>query len=136
MNQDVITALLSELEKAEKDQRVNAPWLSVAHTICYDNDIPKGHISDRLEALRDKITALESELEKAERNKDKRYNEGYDDAKDLYVTRITALESERDRYREALERIATSTMSQHLNKETMIVDLQVLAREALVGGTE
>lgn len=30
-----------------------------------------------------------------------------------------------------LEQIATTTISQHLNKDTMIVNLKVMAREAL-----
>jgi hypothetical protein len=35
----------------------NAPWLSLAHMICSDAGIPPGHITTRLEALREKLDA-------------------------------------------------------------------------------
>ncbi len=37
------------------DSDDNAPWLTLAHTICADAGIPPGHITARLEALRDLI---------------------------------------------------------------------------------
>lgn len=37
------------------DADPNAPWLSLAHLICADAGIPPGHITARLEALRDKL---------------------------------------------------------------------------------
>lgn len=39
------------------DTDPNAPWLSLAHMICADAGIPPGHITARLEALRDKLGA-------------------------------------------------------------------------------
>ena len=35
----------------------NAPWLTLAHTICADAGVPCGHITDRLNALRDVLDA-------------------------------------------------------------------------------
>jgi hypothetical protein len=33
----------------------NAPWLTLAHALCSDQDIDAGHITDRLKALREKL---------------------------------------------------------------------------------
>jgi len=41
--------------KAAFEYGVNAPWLSLAHTICSEQGISPGHIMDRLEQLRDKL---------------------------------------------------------------------------------
>ena len=38
-----------------------APWLTEAHALCADYNIPSGHISDRLKALRAHIQRLEDE---------------------------------------------------------------------------
>lgn len=68
--QDAIDALLSladQLEQANlqhiaafeqlQDADTNAPWLSDAHALCADHGIPPGHISARLEFLREKLAA-------------------------------------------------------------------------------
>lgn len=40
-------------QPATPDSDPNAPWLSLAHTVCAEAGIPPGHISHRLEQLRD-----------------------------------------------------------------------------------
>lgn len=41
----------------------NDPWLTLAHIICADADVPPGHITDRLKELRDKLEAPVQEQE-------------------------------------------------------------------------
>jgi hypothetical protein len=52
-----LRALLDAPVAAPADADPNAPWLSLAHMICSDAGSPPGHITARLEALRDKIDA-------------------------------------------------------------------------------
>jgi len=42
---------------APADADPNAPWLTAAHSLCSDHGIPVGHISKRLEALREALSA-------------------------------------------------------------------------------
>jgi hypothetical protein len=42
---------------APTDADENAPWLTLAHTICADAGIQPGHITDRLKTLRDLLEA-------------------------------------------------------------------------------
>jgi hypothetical protein len=65
MQPDEFSALVGELadalEAAEAriaELDANAPWLSAAHILCADYGVPPGHISDRLEGLRDKLAKL------------------------------------------------------------------------------
>lgn len=46
---------VSQAEAHGNDSDHNAPWLSLAHAICADMGIAPGHITDRLQALRDKL---------------------------------------------------------------------------------
>ena len=41
-----------------EDANANAPWLSLAHSICTDSGIEHGHIKKRLQALQDKLRAI------------------------------------------------------------------------------
>lgn len=59
-NTAAITALSAQpyaVQPTDADQ--NAPWLTLAHTICSDAGIPVGHITDRLNALRDRLDAAQ-----------------------------------------------------------------------------
>jgi hypothetical protein len=42
-------------EQGLQEASVTAPWLSLAHIICTDQGIPQGHITERLEQLRNKL---------------------------------------------------------------------------------
>ena len=46
---------------APDDSDYTADWLTTAHTLCTDHGIAQGHISERLEALREKLAAPEAE---------------------------------------------------------------------------
>lgn len=53
-----VLALIQRLRKAEQDADTNAPWLTLAHTICTDAGVPQGRIEWRLESLREIIESL------------------------------------------------------------------------------
>ena len=48
-----------------REVETNAPWLSLAHTICTDTGIEQGHIKDRLTELREYICNLNHDAERA-----------------------------------------------------------------------
>lgn len=49
------TPVCTPVQAPDADE--NAPWLTLAHTICADAGVPCGHITDRLKALREILAA-------------------------------------------------------------------------------
>lgn len=47
--------LSTSAPSTQHDTTQNTPWLTLAHTVCADAGIPPGHITDRLERLRERI---------------------------------------------------------------------------------
>jgi hypothetical protein len=50
-----LDAMLTAAQAAPTDAGPSAPWLSLAHTICNENMIAAGHITERLNSLRSRL---------------------------------------------------------------------------------
>lgn len=52
---DALTVAYMKGAADAKQDALNAPWLTLAHTICTDAGVEQGHIADRLKKLRDAL---------------------------------------------------------------------------------